>query len=1037
MTPQLELQIRHALRRLSIRGWSTYAGWTDMPAWGANALDIVERIRHQCEVGRGDNSGSWRLSDAARREAFSAWPLEDVKQVLMMLPDSDVDRVSQALSTLLGLRPFDPGSATAQQLADLLAARSWLPKTLALPQALSDLSASQLHQASVHDDYRALTKHGVFGRREAIAKIEQHLRDVPNPTVYLTGKGGSGKSTALAMLRLELQRQKDCIVVLLDFDRPELTMKESSALDRELIAELGRAAPQLAAKSASLLNEIREMAADDVRERLRSVPEDQRHLRDVISTSLSMTYSAESTSSSSQSRLFELLEHLTVLPAQRLVLLLDTFERVESAGSSAVYDVSRWLSGLSSLLPSWSIARVLSGRGKAATQIDVSLNVSMDDLSIVDARELLVQQACPPVMAKKLASLLPSRTPLVLLLAADAVRRSGVEGRQKLMEALRAGQIPAWTIEGYLYQRILQHLDDPLARKYAIASVILPELSLDLVLQVLIPVTEPGRAGDSHYAQQVFDALKKVGWLVILTGSGHIRLREELRSTMLKILNGSTFDNRACSKLRRRAITYHLKQETAWDKSMHVYHRLLLGAEKQQKVDKAVLAEVRTYAEYLVDFSDDLPVQVASLLSRQADEAIDLYDAIEVLCDSEWKQLMEGEGQKTGRGQYLVDKVDPVQALQFYNKRPTAALGNPPTFVLQAMCDAAQWDDPDLSVHDVLEELVHTVERSPKVWRETLLRLQWLTRLVLFRHGAEIARGSAPDLEWALGRILERCSLYGVTTQLADTFAMAEAMYGRLFFRKDIYQRVKGHVNRDNQVSADDLRARSPRLSTLRNRGIGGYDNPLVLPWEACIARSDFETALEESHRSIPITDSLAELEFLFDGPLTGYKLLHGAPWAEFQRFIRSLKDYVPLGDWSSNKTVKRGSFSFVYNLDVPIGLWSEFYRPLRQIWMDDLSQNAIKLSTLASTFNHLVPVVPKELSEASFVATVFREPRIWFFVLAQHADRSGKLLELLDAMIEQKLYSGIRLVQARDALRVWQWYFWHRSFIHSDERLT
>jgi len=570
-------------------------------------------------------------------------------------------------------------------------------------------------------------------------------------------------------------------------------------------------------------------------------------------------------------------------------------------------------------------------------------------------------------------------------------------------------------IEGYLYQRILQHLDNPLARKYAIASVILPELSPELVFRVLIPVVEPGKAGHHAYARQVFEALQNVGWLVVRTGNGYLRLREELRSTMLKILSDTNAGCQPYSKLRRSAMAFHLKQDTPWDKAMHLYHQLILSADKQGRVSKQILAGVNSSAEYLIDFVEDLPRQVGSLLSRNADEAINPFEAINILDDSEWQRLMEGDGQKTGKGQYLVDKVDAAQALQLYRQRPTTPWATPPTFVLQAMCDAAQWDDSELSVRNLVDDFIYKLEPGPKVWRETLLRLQWFTRLILFRQGAGLANELTFELSRVLGSILERCSLYGVTTQLADTFATAEAMYGHLFFRKDIFERRLERTNR----SSDDLRARSPRLSTWRNRASGGDRNPLVLPWESCVARPDVMSLLEK-HYGPFLGKSIAQLEFLAEGPPGAYPFLNGKPWVEFQRYIRSLNDYHPPNDSDGTLMSK-----LIYSLPVPVGLWPEFYRPLRQIWIDDLCRSGLKLNSLGSIFNQIVPVIPKELSEDNFTGTVYREPRIWFFVIAQHADRSGKLLELLDVMIEQNLYSGLRLIHARNALRVWQRCFW------------
>jgi hypothetical protein len=249
-------------------------------------------------------------------------------------------------------------------------------------------------------------------------------------------------------------------------------------------------------------------------------------------------------------------------------------------------------------------------------------------------------------------------------------------------------------------------------------------------------------------------------------------------------------------------------------------------------------------------------------------------------------------------------------------------------------------------------------------------------------------------------------------------------MYDRLLFRKDIFQRRPEQANRGSKVSSDDVRARSPRLSTWRNQVIGGDENPLILPWDNCVARPDFLEMLEK-HYAFGSDNSFTELEFLVEGAPAGYPLLRGAPWAEFQRYTRSLKDYRPLADRDGSLASKHGGLSFIYSLPVPIGLWPEFYRPLRQIWIDDLCRSGVKLNLLASIFNHIVPVIPKELSEDNFANTVYREPRIWFFVIAQHADRSGKLLALLDAMIEQKLYSGLRLLHARDALHTWQRCFW------------
>ncbi len=95
-----------------------------------------------------------------------------------------------------------------------------------------------------------------------------------------------------------------------------------------------------------------------------------------------------------------------------------------------------------------------------------------------------------------------------------------------------------------------------------------------------------------------------------------------------------------------------------------------------------------------------------------------------------------------------------ADALALYRSRPTRAKGLPPTFVIQALADDAQWDADDVDIAQAIDALAAEFAKGDRASRKIIRsRLYWLTRLSLLTRSGPLSEPHRRLLQDAVGGI--------------------------------------------------------------------------------------------------------------------------------------------------------------------------------------------------------------------------------------------------------------------------------------------
>lgn len=963
---------RHLIQRMAVRSWVRPTSLlADMPG-EVDLINLLTWLLPFCEVGVGQKAGMWRLGEKPRRAAFRAWNLAGV---LAEIEHWEGDNLTRALARALGTLPLELRMANVEELSDVRAVMGWIPPNFPPPAWTSTELDQAIEQARIRSDLANLTKHSVIGRDILLRRLHEAVfANKRTPVVSIVGSGGSGKSTLLAKFLSDIFdiMPRRLAILRMDFDRADINPNRGTTLDRALIEQIGRAVPEMrevcfntsrnivhfAAGSRSLSEYVEQGYMDD--NYVSSAPED-----------------SDSAGATFKSELFSIF-HTLEKHVNHVVLAFDTFERVEASGTLAVEGVLRWVQGLLEVVP-LHLSLIVASRAELMTTyplMEHQVRLRLGDLSLVSARKLLLQRGCPSDITNLLVKHLPKRTPLILHLAAESVNSADPANRAELVRTLEQGDIPSELISGYLYDRILVHVDRPHLRRFAHAAMALPELSRDLVRAVLIPEVEPDYVGDlDALANEVFGALASMRWLTSATSGERLRLRPDLRSLVLTLLNSDKQSRSLIKNIRLRALKYHfrtnLRNRAPWHNAMALYHRILLmqsrGATSHHLA--SLLTQVEEHAQYLIPFSDDLPDVIRLTLSQRDGNQVNLEAAMELLNMEEWAKLMDGASGTQGQGHQIVTRQDPLVAYELYLRRPTRPRGLPPAYAIQAACDTGRWHDLEVNVPDACQHLGYQFRESRR-WGPHLLHLAALLRLTMLRGGEE----EHEELYGLVADIIVRCRPYGTALAIGETVAIAECFHGRHYFYPEF----------GSDLAPGDL---ANRMSWLRLRF--WHLTPLNVPVTAAVIgydRSVWELVVARANNSDPMRKVADEGRYL-----------DNRSYAAFHRVFRQLQK-SPIG---RNETL----LEHADRLALP-----EFYRPLRQALHEAYSDNSEATHRLSISMQGLFREVPREMKAENFPRFLAADPLTWYFALVQYADRCRVLPSLLEHCIEHAPPNANRL---------------------------
>lgn len=969
------------LRRMAVDGWLSPRELADITAPPERLAEVFRQLRAYCTVGTGSHDGLWRLTDEARRRLFSGWKRDDLVAALHAVPDNTVAAsLKWAIGMLTDARPLPP----AYELTDRRAALHWLPPHLHDPSRPDhDELTQQIERTAACEDVDLLMGPRFVGRAIQLHRLHELLPDDfgERQVVNIWGKGGIGKSTLLAAFRHGIAADDGTLVLRLDFDRPDLNPIVPASLDREIVRQIGREIPSLWHESRAVLAAMLDFAAASARvSQARS--ESKRFMYDSRvthdgSTNFDSGWAESDMESAGSTQRSDMLHvfNLARPHVHRFVVMLDTFERVEAAGGNAVGRVLDWMVNLL-YAPEIPALAVVAGRSKLEFDFPRQqvrlVDMHLGQLSRRDSLRLLTLAGCPADLSRLLATHLPVRSPLILRLAADAVNSNVSEG-PALLGKLREGQIPDGLLSAYLYTRILAHISDPILRAYAHASLALTELDVGVLANVLMPEVEPD-AVDTSGASDRFDALATVHWLIERSGD-KLRLRTDQRELVQVLVTGDSTKRNVHQVLRANALAYHMRFTDSWHQAMALYYRIREVV--QNGAAPATIAgfaeQVRRHARELAPFSADLPDSLRVVFAERSGDQVDLQSAVDSLSQVEWRRMMDGGDGRSGRGQEIVSREDPLVAHQLYVTRPTASGALPPAYALHAACDSARWDELKFDMAAACDQLMAKFSDADR-WSPHLQHLGALVRFALFAR-PDNAPGALGDV---LGQLVPRCAAYGATPIVGDTFAIAEAFHRRRYLSPKFLERMRPSPKSD-------------RILLLRS---GDVDADIRAPLTGAAVVRFGEPA---SVRFVVLRDSsTAASEELVD--------LAGKRWSAYQRFYRHLGMGV----------VARDAQVFPY-LRLP-----EFYRPLRQALLEAFSDDTDVLEEFLGIAETLLPEGPAEFKAHGFRLLLRRDPHTWLHALVQYADWCGVMFEVVACAVPLSRKSH-RLRRVLEVLVQWQ----------------
>lgn len=751
-------------QRLAVRGWVSPL---DAMRSIAPALQdgVLRAVASDVELATQARPGLWFMTTAARRRVLAGTGSEVLQRESQPLFDADAhDPMRLAVRVVLGLDTTPVAALPPDILQELTRLAAWRePRALAIDgnagessriDRLTAAAAAQLQRLRRQEELDRAAIAAIFGRDAERERILAFLASAPvrGPvrTLYVHGVGGSGKSTLLLAAEAALRQDSPARAVRLDFDSPYLDPMNPERMDVLLLRQLAGEAPEFAENLRQRMELLQSLSEKRVQVRIEAAgrvdttPSGKtvRRVTKKARRAVDAPHAARAAEASGISEGYERISALSgigdmpFMAGRPLVLFLDTMENVSRLGPAAVDSVLDWVASLRVCASGGDLRVVLAGRDALGSDTMAGLadrfevhelrcetgsEVALGDLALGAAVELLASRGMPAPAAQLAAAALP-RNPLVLRLAADTYVRNPAEVSD-IQQAYQQGRIDRLTAAGYLAQRVVAHVPRQPARRYAVAAMVLP-LVTERQLRDIVILAVDGEADDHRgpLARQVYAGLREASWLTTEEQPGTLRWHTELRRLVLPMISADPAHAGTSDRVRAAAIVWHERQRSAAQRAYAVYYRLMAGG---QPLD----AEARQLAvNHFPRFLADLPQDAGDALPATTGSVAATTDA------AVHRMRLEGVGGRGGEGDRLVTQGRGRRAIELYRERPTREPGAPPTFVIRALADTAQWDTGEVRPEAVLDELrADMARRKSGIGRSTVDRLYWLTRFELLR----------------------------------------------------------------------------------------------------------------------------------------------------------------------------------------------------------------------------------------------------------------------------------------------------------------
>lgn len=723
-----------------------------------------------------DGQPRWRVGDDVRRSSAENGlaSLRAAWRSVTHRPESDLQRM---IDRLIGRgEGVDLARMSRSDLPLVAQVSRWFEAVGTPVPPHRDVDARLRFEAML-DPLRAVATDNFKDRTDQLARLERIGAD--DPPTLLIGRGGIGKSALLAHYLLRCVDRGDRICYL-NFDHSALDPVAPATLVAEMASQLSW---QVTATRSARLRSLADEAVALVRH------------GDSASASASRDVNVRAESWDG------LLATIAYEVSDRpVVVAFDTVEEAQRRDWD-LRSLRRLFDGLRHHMPRGRV--VASGRGDVTNLTDQ--RIVLEGLPTDDAVALLdTLLRDPPADTSielerdaigEVVELIGS-SPLCVRLAAGILRSTSGDERWLRNLELRQG-----VLEGELYRRLLEHIEDPAVRRIAFPGLTLRRVTPEIVREVLARPCKV-RVTSAARAQQLFDGLAREAMLVERLEWNVLVHRSDIRPLMLDQLAA---DNEVdVRKIHRAAIRYYRAFDDRESRVEELYHRLMLG-QSPRTLDGRwradVAADLQAVADevpaasraYLLDKLPELEARFSTeeiaeidvarqrpVIERQVQRLVangDLSDAAEVLASA---RTPSGEPLLPVvelQVRELLGDLDQASAIAAAEEDRLAARGDVAGVVELAMHRARLWqqsgDAPRAARH--LAALSARLDRlgSPAV--DDVLRLRLVvSQLRLDRYDAGIDdRGELVDAAVA---IFDRTS----RSQLARAPALLRDLVGEL-----------------------------------------------------------------------------------------------------------------------------------------------------------------------------------------------------------------------------------------------------------------
>ena len=476
-----------------------------------------------------------------------------------------------------------------QQTADELAATGqvidWLEGVPSLePLELPSQSEvfRRLHWHRMLQSLKSTRGKHYRGRGKTLLMLSRYVQGESSAPLMLWGVGGVGKSATLADFVLKKLIEKDqprTPFAYLDFERAAIVPSDTIGILDEIVRQL-----KYQFEEAISLGEVVQGSLRDLKERYRSedLTLDSRPITDCMVDLARLVSGVQADSE----------------PA--FALLLDTFEEVQRRSREHVNHLLMLIKAMQRNFHSVKVRTILAGR--AEILVPTVRNEQLGHLDKRAAISCLKSLKIQADLASEVYSVVGGN-PLILRLAANLLGRSKDERPRdwSLEDASVQAGLRDQLVQGYLFDRILEHLDDKEVQRLAHPGLILRKVTPELIQEVLAKPCGFETLEEDR-ARKLYDRLAAEAFLVSVEDEGKVlRHRPELRREMLHLMK--SVDEKKANEIHLGAIKYYSRPDGPPDRLEELYHRLAIG-QPASEIDKRWDAGLQ---DQLLDAIDEYP----------------------------------------------------------------------------------------------------------------------------------------------------------------------------------------------------------------------------------------------------------------------------------------------------------------------------------------------------------------------------------------------------------------------------------------------